>query len=110
MKNAIKYMYRRKDATYEDIEKAKEELIFINSKLSKIMKESSTTYEEACNAFGKLSFNPESGKILVNNKDSLSWIEPYKPDVPARVKCVYCDCVNNKDYGTCDFCGAPLKI
>lgn len=110
MKNAIKYMLHGKDATYEDIEKAKEELIFINSKLSKIMKESSITCEEAYDAFGRLSFYPENNKIVINNKDSLSWIEPYKPDAPARVKCVYCDCVNNKDYGTCDFCGAPLKI
>ena len=110
MKNAIKAMFRGKDVTEDEIKKTKEELFFINSKLSKIMKESSITYEEACDAFGKLSFHPENNKIVINNKDSLSWIEPYRSDVPARVKCVYCDCVNNKDYGTCDFCGAPLKI
>lgn len=91
----------------EAIEKAKEELIFINSKLSKIMKESSITSEEACYAVGGLV----SDKLVINNNIvSSSWIEPYKPNAPARVKCVYCDCVNNKDYGTCDFCGAPLKI
>lgn len=106
MKNAIKYMLHGKDVTDEAIEKAKEELIFINDKLSKIMKESSTTYEEACYAVGGLV----TDKVVINNIVSSSWIEPYKPDAPARVKCVYCDCVNNKDYGTCDFCGAPLKI
>lgn len=27
-----------------------------------------------------------------------------------RLKCAYCDCINNKDFGTCDYCGAPLKL
>ena len=26
-----------------------------------------------------------------------------------RLKCVFCDCINNKNYGTCDYCGAPLR-
>lgn len=26
-----------------------------------------------------------------------------------RLKCAYCDCINDKDYGTCDYCGAPLR-
>ena len=103
MKNVIKYMYHGKDVTYEDIEKAKEELIFINSKLSKIMKESSITCEEACYAVGGLV----TDKMVINN---IVCDKSIVPERPARVKCVYCDCVNNKDYGTCDFCGAPLKI
>lgn len=103
MKNAIKYMLHGKDATYEDIEKAKEELIFINDKLSKIMKESSTTYEEACYAVGGLV----TDKMVINN---IVCDKSITTERSARVKCVYCDCVNNKDYGTCDFCGAPLKI
>ena len=28
----------------------------------------------------------------------------------SRVKCEYCGCVANKDYGTCDHCGAPLPM
>ena len=27
---------------------------------------------------------------------------------PLRLKCEYCGCVSSKDYGTCEFCGAPL--
>lgn len=26
-----------------------------------------------------------------------------------RLKCKYCDCMNDKDYGKCNYCGAPLK-
>ena len=26
-----------------------------------------------------------------------------------RIKCKYCDCMNDKDYGKCNYCGAPLK-
>ena len=93
--------------------KAKEELIFVNSKLSKIMKESSITYEEACDAFSVLHCglgNEEQVFIRDLSPNIYTSIEPIIPQVSARVKCVYCDCVNNKDYGTCDFCGAPLKI
>lgn len=104
MKNAIKYMLHGKDVTDEAIEKAKEELIFINSKLSKIIEESSVTCEEACYAVGGFI----SDKMVINN--NISCYKSATPERPARVKCVYCDCVNNKDYGTCDFCGAPLKI
>lgn len=25
-----------------------------------------------------------------------------------RLKCEYCGCENNKDYGVCEYCGAPL--
>ncbi len=27
---------------------------------------------------------------------------------PRRLKCQYCDCISEKDYGTCEHCGAPL--
>ena len=26
-----------------------------------------------------------------------------------RAKCRYCDCINDKDYGQCSYCGAPLS-
>ena len=109
MKNAIKAMFHGKDVTEDEIKKVKEELVFINDELSKVVRLSSISYNEACEAFNKITFNPIDQKIVINNK-SLSTIEPYELERPARVKCAYCDCVNNKDYGTCDFCGAPLKI
>lgn len=28
---------------------------------------------------------------------------------PRRLKCEYCSCIADKDYGTCDHCGAPLS-
>lgn len=28
---------------------------------------------------------------------------------PRRLKCEYCGCIADKDYGTCDHCGAPLS-
>lgn len=27
---------------------------------------------------------------------------------PHRLKCQYCGCISEKDYGTCEHCGAPL--
>ena len=27
---------------------------------------------------------------------------------PRRLKCQYCGCISEKDYGTCEHCGAPL--
>lgn len=37
-------------------------------------------------------------------------IETWVPvDVkPRRLKCQYCGCISEKDYGTCEHCGAPL--
>lgn len=28
---------------------------------------------------------------------------------PRRLRCEYCGCIADKDYGTCDHCGAPLS-
>ena len=28
---------------------------------------------------------------------------------PRRLKCQYCGCISEKDYGTCEYCGAPLS-
>ena len=42
------------------------------------------------------------------NDNTISWVSQ-EPPAPKRLKCLYCDCINNKDYGTCDYCGAPLK-
>ena len=27
---------------------------------------------------------------------------------PKRLRCEYCGCLSEKDYGTCEHCGAPL--
>ena len=27
---------------------------------------------------------------------------------PKRIRCEYCDCLSEKDYGTCEHCGAAL--
>lgn len=27
---------------------------------------------------------------------------------PQRLRCEYCGCLSEKDYGTCEHCGAPL--
>lgn len=33
---------------------------------------------------------------------------PYVP-YTRKIKCRYCDCMNEKDYGKCSYCGAPLS-
>jgi len=56
------------------------------------------------------------GKYLIYNDgiDNISTIT-CKPDAwisvdakPRRLKCQYCGCISEKDYGTCEHCGAPL--
>lgn len=32
----------------------------------------------------------------------------YLDEKPKRLRCKYCDCLSEKDYGTCEYCGAPL--
>ena len=40
--------------------------------------------------------------------NSLNWIsEPSRPQ--KRLYCEYCGCISEKEHGTCDHCGAPLK-
>lgn len=29
---------------------------------------------------------------------------------PRRLKCEYCGCISSKEFGTCEYCGAPLTI
>ena len=112
MKNAIKAMFHGKDVTEDEIKRTKEELFFINDKLS-LIRDTSISYNEACEAFSVLHCglgNEKQVFIRDLSPNTYTSIEPIIPQAPARVKCVYCDCVNNKDYGTCEFCGAPLKI
>ncbi len=54
-----------------------------------------------------------------SSKDSITINRNYFPTVTGtfatlsttqrRLKCKYCDCMNDKDYGKCSYCGAPLK-
>ncbi len=40
--------------------------------------------------------------------DSTTWIE-YPHSNRKRLVCEYCGCISDKDYGTCEHCGAVLK-
>lgn len=40
--------------------------------------------------------------------DSNTWIE-YPHSNRRRLVCEYCGCISDKDYGTCEHCGAVLK-
>lgn len=43
---------------------------------------------------------------VVNN--AICWREePLRPN--KRLYCEYCGCISEKDHGTCEHCGAPLK-
>lgn len=40
--------------------------------------------------------------------NSLNWhSEPTRPQ--KRLHCEYCGCISEKEHGTCEHCGAPLK-
>ena len=43
---------------------------------------------------------PRNGAITISGS--------YGANTKVRKKCVYCDCVNDTEYGTCKYCGAPL--
>ena len=42
--------------------------------------------------------------------DNTATIEAWRPEPqpPRRLRCEYCGCLAEKDYGNCDHCGAPL--
>ena len=44
---------------------------------------------------------------LLPSTNFVSTISTYQSQ--KRLKCAYCDCINDKDFGICDYCGAPLK-
>lgn len=55
----------------------------------------------------------EKQYVLSPDSDKLIW-SPHEieavwvSDRPRRLKCSYCGCISERDYGTCDHCGAPL--
>ena len=47
-------------------------------------------------------YSPRNGTITVSGT--------YGETNKVRKKCVYCDCLNDTEYGTCKYCGAPLGV
>lgn len=52
------------------------------------------------------SITANTATMRVTN-DSICWAEPFRPN--KRLYCEYCGCISEKEHGTCDHCGAPLK-
>lgn len=48
------------------------------------------------------TYLPCNGAITINGT--------YGTNTKVRKKCVYCDCLNDTEYGTCKYCGAPLGV
>ena len=49
--------------------------------------------------------------LTISLTDLNTWITTganFSEPRPLRLKCEYCGCVSSKDFGTCEFCGAPL--
>lgn len=42
---------------------------------------------------------------IVDNSSKI--VESYRPN--RRLYCEYCGCISDKEHGTCEHCGAPLK-
>lgn len=80
-------------------------------KFTEAIKKSSMSTKEASEAF-RIAFDPSSNFVRLNEIDTSYNIEPVWESIyqsQKRLKCAYCDCINNKDFGICDYCGAPLK-
>ena len=58
-------------------------------------------------------FIPYSCSIIANTAtlqvadNGISWAEPFRQN--KRLYCEYCGCISDKEHGTCEHCGAPLK-
>lgn len=61
-----------------------------------------TTITSSSNAIISGRYLPCNGAITVRG----TYGKTYNTKV--RKKCVYCDCLNDTEYGTCKYCGAPL--
>ena len=46
--------------------------------------------------------------LMYMSEDKRPSISIYPDEKPKRLRCKYCDCLSEKDYGTCEHCGAPL--
>lgn len=49
-------------------------------------------------------YSPCNGAITVNGTYGAT------DNTKVSKKCVYCDCLNDTEYGTCKYCGAPLGV
>lgn len=41
--------------------------------------------------------------------DNSVWLSAIEPINKKRLYCEYCGCISEKEHGTCEHCGAPLK-
>jgi hypothetical protein len=53
-----------------------------------------------------LVYNGGKGNISTITREVETWVSVDAK--PRRLKCQYCGCISEKDYGTCEHCGAPL--
>ena len=84
-------------------------------KWEEVIQKTSISTKEASDSFRFILY-PSDDSIRFNEIDTGYNIEPVWEPVwepiyqsQKRLKCAYCDCINNKDFGICDYCGAPLK-
>lgn len=57
---------------------------------------------------GYLVYNGGRGNInTITHEIETTWTSVDAK--PRHLKCEYCGCIADKDYGTCDHCGAPLS-
>lgn len=64
------------------------------------MQEAATKFMEIAYDVGNISVTTQPYAVITS---SGSYQEHRR-----RLKCVYCDCISNKESGTCEHCGAPL--
>ena len=82
------------------------------SQFAKAMASSAISFADAREAFGKLSYNPcDQSSLLTVMDGQFEWkasVCCHDVSPRRRLRCEYCGCLSEKDYGTCEHCGAPL--
>ena len=53
------------------------------------------------------SITANTATLRVENNSICWWKGPLRPN--KRLYCEYCGCISDKEHGTCEHCGAPLK-
>lgn len=81
----------------------------LEKSMKKLMKECYDLREEIASDYIPYTCSVKGNTATLQVVDnSLNWhLEPIRPQ--KRLYCEYCGCISDKEHGTCEHCGAPLK-
>ena len=81
----------------------------LEKSMKKLTKECYDLREEIASDYIPYTYSIKGNTATLQVVDnSLNWhLEPIRPQ--KRLYCEYCGCISDKEHGTCEHCGAPLK-